>query len=217
MNDPADRAARRRRRYTVVLHHGLAHAPGRWSRGSGPRRSWCGRAMPAAIVDQRAVAEASVKQLRSCGSISTSAMWQPFGNVSGVSALTLVSRSSGISPLLFHLLGPVGERRTASDAAIGSNDAEMSGVFDIRCRLHAVSSAVAAIVLPFASRASTRLDQGVAHGHCRARADRGIACDLHGRSRPGAWLDQSRARCPAAPPAMAMGTRWRGPARSIAR
>ena len=44
----------------------------------------------------------------------------------------------------------------------------------------AVSSTVAAIALPLASMRLDGLDHGVAHGHGRARADRGIARDLHG-------------------------------------
>ena len=86
-----------------VLAHRLAeaHAPAR--RGTVPRRS-CGRGC---CRSRRPRCSSRSPSGRCRGSISTSATWQPLGNVCGVSVVALVSRSSAISPRAFISLARV--------------------------------------------------------------------------------------------------------------
>ena len=74
-------------------------------------------------------------------------------------------------------------RRDRTARCCGRCRPRRSGRCGIRCRLPPVSSTLAAIVLPLASMRLDGLDQGMAHGHRRARADRGVARDLHARNR----------------------------------
>ena len=111
-----------------------------------------------------------------CGSTSTSAIWQPFGNVSGVSVTTLVSRSSLDLALLLHLLGAGGhvEQR---QAAVGADHVE--GAVPVLDVAFAGFEHVRGDLLSLRDHRLQRLHR-VAGRHRRARADRGVARDLVG-------------------------------------
>src|ERR1043166_1195438 len=81
-------------------------------------------------------------------------MWQPLGKVRGVSALVLVSRSSAISPRFFISLARAA--RSNSEMA-RSVQTTLKRPSRYSMSASAASNTVAAIVLPFASIASTVL------------------------------------------------------------
>ena len=78
-------------------------------------------------------------------------MWQPFGKVSGVSAFTLVSRSSGISPRFF--ISAARAARSNSEI-LRSVPTTPNWPVLYSMSASAVSSTLAAMVLPLATSAS---------------------------------------------------------------
>ena len=86
------------------------------------------------------------------GSISTSAMWQPFGKVSGVSVVALVSRSLGDLAALLHLGGARGKLEQR-DAAVGADHLE-AAVAVVDVGFGGFEQRAPRCVLPFASMTS---------------------------------------------------------------
>ena len=81
-------------------------------------------------------------------------MWQPLGKVSGVSALVLVSRSSGISPRFFISLARPARSNSEMPRSVPTT---LKRPPRYSMSASAASSTVAAIALPLATSASTVL------------------------------------------------------------